>query len=68
MCDNELCESSNLYCKTHTSSAFYDKRSLEIMNKESFEISDFIFDGKLNTHNCTKPTLRSMDDGIPKQV
>jgi SNF2 family DNA or RNA helicase len=50
MCDNERCESSNLYCKTHTSSAFYDKRSLEIINKESFDITDFVCDGRFSTN------------------
>jgi SNF2 family DNA or RNA helicase len=50
MCDNELCEDSNLYCKTHTSSAFYDKRSLEIINKDLFDICDFVHEGKFRTN------------------
>ena len=50
MCYNQLCESSNLYCKTHTSSAFYDKRSIEIINKELFDICDFVWDGKFTTN------------------
>lgn len=43
MCENEISdEMDGLYCKTHSNSAFYDKRALEIVNKEAFDIRDFV--------------------------
>lgn len=47
MCDNEVTEGLNsLYCKAHSNSAFYDKRALDIINKDAFNINDFLTPGE----------------------
>lgn len=46
MCDNEVSEENSLYCKTHSNSAFYDKRALEIINKDAFDIKEFVTPGE----------------------